>query len=156
MYAASFLLIGAYWVQHHAVFHFFRNCNRPLIWLNILFMFPLTLVPFLTKLKVIYRNDVIVVPLFGAAFISSGLILLAIWRYAVSHPEIFRPEKISPAVVRSMNQRIMIGPLVSLVAVVLSFLNLDLGTIIFCTMPLFYLSHRLADSEWEKPEKSSA
>ena len=156
MYAASFWLIGAYWVQHHAVFHFLRYCNRSLIWLNILFIFPLTLVPFLTKLKVVYRSDVIVVPLFGIAFILSGLILLGIWRYAVSHPELMWHPNIDPSVVRSMHQRIMIGPLISLVAVGLSFLNLNLGTIAFCTMPLFYLSHRSADSKWEKPEESSA
>ena len=53
MYAASFLLVGAYWVQHHSVFQFLGRCNRVVIWLNILFMFPLTLAPFLTKLKAI-------------------------------------------------------------------------------------------------------
>jgi uncharacterized membrane protein len=81
MCAASFWLIGAYWIQHHAIFHFLKYCNRTLLWLNILFMFPLTLMPFLTKLKAVYHADVIVVPLFGSAFIVSGLILLGIWRY---------------------------------------------------------------------------
>jgi uncharacterized membrane protein len=155
MYAASFLLIGAYWVQHHAVFHFLRYCDRALVWLNILFLFPLTLIPFLTKVKVVYRNDPIVVPLFGGAFILSSFLLLFIWRYATSHAENIGRPGIDPSVVRSINQRIMIGPLVSLVAVGLSFLNIDLGAIAFCTMPLFYLSHRLADSESEKQVKSS-
>ena len=151
MYAASFLLIGTYWVQHHAVFHFLRYCNRTLIWLNILFMFPLTLSPFLTKLKVVYRDDVLVVPLFGSAFIFSGLILLVIWHYVVTHPHLVNRPSINQSVARSMQQRILIGPLVSLIAVGLSFLNIDLGTIIFCTMPIFYFSHRIADTEWEKP-----
>lgn len=156
MYAASFWLIAAYWVQHHAVFQYLRHCNRSLFWLNIFFMFPLTLMPFLTKLKVVYRHDEIVVPLFGAAFILSGLILLGMWRYAISHPELIGCPSIDPEVVRSMTQRIAIGPLVSLGAIGLSFLNLHLGTIAFCTMPLFYLSHRLIDSGWEKAEESSA
>jgi hypothetical protein len=34
MYAVSFWLIGAYWVQHHAVFQYLRYCNRSLMWLN--------------------------------------------------------------------------------------------------------------------------
>ena len=156
MYAASFWLIAAYWLQHHAVFQYLRYCNRSLMWLNILFLFPMTLMPFLTKLKVVYRDDELVVPLFGAAFILSGLILLGIWRYAISHPELIGRPSIDPSVVHSMTQRILIGPLVSLVAVGLSFVNLHLGTIAFCTMPLFYLSHPLIDSGWEKTEESSA
>jgi uncharacterized membrane protein len=154
MYAASFLLIGVYWVQHHAVFHFLRYCNRSLVWLNILFLFPLTLIPFLTKLKVVYRNDPIVVPLFGGAFILSSLVLLLIWRYTTSHAEIIGRPGIDPSAVRSMNQRIMIAPFVSMLATGLSFLNIDLGSIAFSTMPLFYLSHRLVDSESGKREES--
>ena len=148
-YAASFLLIGTYWVQHHAIFHFLRYSNRTLIWLNILFMFPLTLAPFLTELKATYRTNLFLVPLFASAFIISSLILLVIWRYIVNHPEVMNRSTLNRSVVRSMQQRILIGPFVNLVAVGLSFLNIDLGTIVFCTMPLFYLSHRLADTERE-------
>ena len=144
MYAASFWLIGAYWVQHHAMFHFLKYCNRTLLWINILFMFPLTMMPFMTKLKVVYHADVVVAPLFGSTFIVSGLILLGIWRYIVARPALTdRP--IDPPVVRSMSRRIMIGPLVSLIAIGISYINTDLGTIVFCTLPLFYLSHRLVD-----------
>ena len=147
MYADSFLLIGAYWVQHHSVFQFLRHCNRVVIWLNILFMFPLTLAPFLTKAKAIYRHDVILVPLFSSAFVSASIILMVIWRYAVSHPELLKNAPIDPTVARSMQQRILTAPVVCLVAVGLSYINIDLGTIAFCTLPLFYLSHRIADTE---------
>jgi hypothetical protein len=54
-----------------------------------------------------------------------------------------------------MTQRILIGPVVSLVAVGLTFLNLHLGSIVFLTLPFFYLSHPLIDSGWEKMEESS-
>ena len=145
MYAASFWLIGAYWVQHHVIFHFLKNCNRTLLWLNILFMFPLTLMPFLTKLKAVYHADVIVVPLFGSAFIVSGLILFGIWRYIVARPG-FTASPIDQPVIRSMERRILIGPLVSLIAIGVSYIDIDLGTVVFCTLPLFYLSNRLVDA----------
>jgi hypothetical protein len=103
-------------------------------------MFPITLVPFLTKLKVVYREDALLVPLFGAAFILSSLVLFGIWRYAISHPELLGRQSIDPSVERSMNRRIVTAPLVCLAAIGLSFLNIDLGTIAFCTLPLFYLS----------------
>jgi uncharacterized membrane protein len=146
MCAASFWLIGAYWIQHHAIFHFLKYCNRTLLWLNILFMFPLTLMPFLTKLKAVYHADVVVVPLFGSAFIVSGLILLGIWRFIVARPELIHCP-IDQEVIRSMSRRVMIGPLVSLIAIGVSYLNIDLGTVVFCSLPLFYLSHHLVDYE---------
>jgi len=155
MYAASFLLIAAYWVQHNAVFHFLRYSNRSLMWLNMFFIFPLTLAPFLTKLKVIYRDDVLVVPLFGSAFIVSSLILTGIWRYVVSHPELIGGTGLNSSVVHSMQQRIMIGPLVCLAAVCFSFLSIDLGTVVFCTLPLFYLSHRKLDTKLGTHDKLS-
>jgi hypothetical protein len=46
-----------------------------------------------------------------------------------------------------MSRRVMIGPLVSLIAIGVSYLNIDLGTVVFCTLPLFYLSHHLVDYE---------
>jgi uncharacterized membrane protein len=54
VYAASFWIIGAFWVQHHAVFYCFRYSDRWLLWLNTLFLFSTTLIPFLAKLKSIY------------------------------------------------------------------------------------------------------
>lgn len=153
MYAASFWLIAAYWVQHHAVFQYLRYCNRTLMWLNILFLFPITLRPFLTKLKVIYRTDEQVVVPFGAAFMASGLILLGIWRYMISHRELLEPPDLDPSVVRSMTRRILMGPVISLAAVGISFLDIYLGTIAFCTIPLFYLSHPLIDSGWKSPDE---
>jgi len=149
-YAASFWLIASYWLQHHAIFHYLRYCNRQLFWLNTLFLFPLTLVPFFVRVKSVYGAEVRIVLVFGTAFIVCGLALLALWRYAISRPELLRLATIDRAVVRSMTVRILIGPVISLVAMGLSFLNVYLGTVIFLSMPLFYISHYIADAHWEK------
>jgi len=58
-----------------------------------------------------------------------------------------------PSVDRSMQNRILIGVLVCLAAVGISFINIDLGTTMFCTMPLFYLSHRMTDSQFVEPQE---
>ena len=156
VYAASFWIIGSFWVQHHAVFNYFRYCNRWLLWLNTLFLFSITLIPFLAKLKSIYKQEPKVVLLFGAGFILTGLSLLAIWRYAIAKRELHKSSPIDPAVIRSMTRRILITPLVSAVAVGLSFLNVHLGTYAFLALPFFYLSHRTVDTRFKKPEGTSA
>ena len=156
VYAASFWIIGAFWVQHHAVFAYFRYCDRWLLWLNTLFLFSTTLIPFLAKLKSIYKQEPRVVLLFGAGFVLTSLFLLAIWRYAVARSEFHRTSPIDPAVIRSMTRRILLTPVISALAVGLSFLNVHLGTYAFLTLPLFYLSNRTVDSRFKKPEGTSA
>ena len=57
VYAVSFVLIGSYWMQHNVMFHFFRNGSRGLTWLNLLFLFEVTLLPFTTKLIGTYKYE---------------------------------------------------------------------------------------------------
>ena len=156
VYAASFLIIGSFWVQHHAVFNCFCYCDRWLLWLNTLFLFSTTLIPFLAKLKSLYKYEPKVVLLFGAGFILAGLSLLAMWRYAIAKREWHKSPPIDPVVIRSMSLRILIAPVISTIAIGLSFLNVHLGTYTFLAIPLFYLSHRRVDTHLEKPKTPSA
>ncbi len=155
VYAASFWIIAAFWLEHHVIYHYLRTSNRALIWLNCLFLFSLTLIPFLAKLKTAYKQEPKIVLLFGSGFILSGLVLLAMWRYASSNREILRSHPVDPAVVRSMTQRILATPVIALVAIIVSFLDVRLGMLVFLAIPLFYFSHRLVDTQWDKATDTS-
>jgi uncharacterized membrane protein len=43
-YVLSFIVLGMYWVGHHALFHSVHRVNRTLLWLNLLFLLFVTLV----------------------------------------------------------------------------------------------------------------
>jgi len=45
-YAISFLVVGLYWVSHHTYFTFIGEVNETQLWLNLLFLFCLSLIPF--------------------------------------------------------------------------------------------------------------
>ena len=45
-YAASFLVIGSFWMRHLKVFSFLKDYNKQLLALNLLFLFSLSLFPF--------------------------------------------------------------------------------------------------------------
>ena len=45
-YAISFLVVGVYWVSHHTYFTFIGEVNETQLWLNLLFLFCLSLIPF--------------------------------------------------------------------------------------------------------------
>ena len=71
IYAVGFSLIGTFWVQQNVVFHYIRYGNRTLIWLNFLFLFFVSLIPFVSKLRGIYKY-----PLFLLALLSFQLIFV--------------------------------------------------------------------------------
>ncbi len=50
MYAISFFVLGIFWIGHHVLFHFVRQMDRRLLWLNLAFLLLVTLVPFSTDL----------------------------------------------------------------------------------------------------------
>src|SRR5437660_2526621 len=49
-YVLSFLLLAVMWVSHHNIFHYLKKVDRPLIWLNIVFLLAVGFVPFSTAL----------------------------------------------------------------------------------------------------------
>ncbi|WP_024297164.1 TMEM175 family protein [Methylomicrobium lacus] len=154
IYAVSFWLAGTYWVQHAAIMHFFRNGSRTLVWLNLFFLFPVTLLPFITELKGAYRDEPLVTLLFGGVQIVIGLALIALWRYAVLHPHLLT-HKIEEDTRRQVTRRMIVSPIIiSLIAIPVSFLSLHLSTIIFLSIPLYYLFHPMLDRNWSNSEMS--
>lgn len=147
-YVGSFGLGAAYWVQHTIILHYAPYCDRKFIWLNISFLLPLTLLPFLTELRVDYPTDVVPAVLYGGAQILCGLLLLAIWRYATG-PRGFRPSEIDPSVVRSMSIRIALGPLLCLAGTIVSLASPRAGTFFFLMVPLLYASQPKVDASWQ-------
>jgi uncharacterized membrane protein len=146
-YIGSFGLVAAYWVQHMVILHYAPYSNRIFIWLNLLFLFPLTLLPFLTELRVDYPTDLVPAALYGGAQILCGLLLLSIWRYATGTHG-FRSSSDDPSVVRSMSIRIAFGPLLCLVGAVVSLVEPHVGTLFFLMVPLLYVSNRKVDESW--------
>ncbi len=146
-YIGSFGLGAAYWVQHTVILHYAPYSDRYFIWLNILFLLPLTLLPFLTELRVDYPTDALPAALYGGAQILCGLCLLAIWRYATGTRG-FKSSNVDPSVVRSMSIRIALGPLLCLIGALVSLVEPRVGTLFFMMVPLLYVSHRKVDESW--------
>jgi uncharacterized membrane protein len=149
VYAISFVLIGTYWIAQSVMFHYFRQGSRTLTWLNLLFLFVLTLLPFLTDLIGTYRNEPLVMVIYGAVNIACCLSLALMWWYANHVAPVVWP-RIDPAVARSMALRILMGAGVSLAVIAVSFVNVRLAHLVFLTMPFLYVSHRRVDAHWSE------
>jgi uncharacterized membrane protein len=49
IYALSFVIVGALWVNHHQLLTLVRRATLPLMWLNLLLLFSISLIPLVTS-----------------------------------------------------------------------------------------------------------
>lgn len=153
VYTISFWLAATYWLQHAAIMHYYREGNRALIWLNLLFLFPVTLLPFVTQLRGTYRYEELITVLFGVLQIMIGLALIAIWNYSKSNPQLLI-HPIDDAFRRKVILRMLFSPIIiSFIAIALSFVSLHASALCFMTIPLYYLSNRQIDQNWIEPSQ---
>lgn len=152
-YIGSFVLVGTYWLQHYAIFHYIRHVDRTLVVLNSLFLLSVSFVPFPTGLQAAYRHDELAMVIYAITQAVCGLSLLALWLYATGKHRLIGPDT-SPVVIRSMSRRIALTPLISLVAVAISFVSLDLSHAVFLAIPAAFLSHRIVDKGWNSAKES--
>jgi uncharacterized membrane protein len=146
-YITSFVLIGTYWLQHYAMFHYITRVDRVLVALNGVFLLSASFVPFPTGLQAVYREDELAMILYASTQIVCGFTLWSLWRYATARHRLV-PADIRDRVVTSLGRRILLTPVVGLVAIVVSFINLDSSRLIFLVIPIAWVSHRIADQDW--------
>jgi uncharacterized membrane protein len=142
-YVVSFGIVATYWVQHTAIFNFVAVGNRAFCWLNILFLLPLTLLPFLTDVRATYHHQYIATLLYAAANIACGILLFAIWSYGKRRGLL---RETAPAVDRSMRRRILLGIAINVLGAAVAPITPYLSTACFLSLPVIYLSHRIVDS----------
>ena len=141
-YTVSFGIVAAYWVQHAAIFRFLKVGNRPLVWMNFLFMLPLTLLPFLTDLRAEYHAEYRVTALYAIGNIFIGLTLLVMWRYAVSRKlTVSLPREVSV----SMQRRILLGIGINALGAAVAPIDVHLSAVCFLALPVIYFRHTVVD-----------
>jgi uncharacterized membrane protein len=83
-FAISFILAGMYWVGHRDLFALIRRTDRGLVWLNILYLLPLCLLPFGTKLLGRYGQEPRALRIYGLVLVGIALMRVVIWLYATN------------------------------------------------------------------------
>ncbi len=81
-YVITFLITGAFWYLHHLTFHFIKNVNGLLVWINLLFLMFIGLLPFSAGLMGhLFVHPVSQLFYFGNQ-LAIALLLNAHWQYA--------------------------------------------------------------------------
>jgi uncharacterized membrane protein len=83
-YALSFVYVGIYWNNHHHLLHACQRINGSIMWANLLLLFWLSLVPFVTAWVGENRGASLPTALYGAVLLMAGLAYFVLERRIVA------------------------------------------------------------------------
>jgi len=119
IYFISFVVLGMFWVGHHAHFHFIRFVDHTLLWINLLFLFFITSIPFATDLLGDHNGLRLPYVYYAVKILVLAGLLIGQIVYLRRHPELARP-----SLTREVARRIVLRtalfatiPLLSMAAV---------------------------------------
>lgn len=82
-YLISFLVCANLWQYHHAIYSHVEKIDMKIVWLNILLMFVISLIPYLTIFVANNPNSLLSESLYGLDFILIDIILFVMARYLI-------------------------------------------------------------------------
>jgi uncharacterized membrane protein len=84
----SFLVVAIAWAGHRDQFSLIRRTDRMLVWLNILYMLPLSILPFGASLLARYDRDPVALRMYGLLLLAIAVTRLIMWMYATERPHL--------------------------------------------------------------------
>ncbi len=104
-------------------------------------------IPFSAQLLGQYPTQRVAVVVYGLNLVVVGITLYLVWWYASARHRLVDPD-LEPATIRIATRRILTGPLVYLIAIVISPVSLPLTLIVYAAVPLLYILPARLDRSW--------
>lgn len=147
-YVMSFVVVGFYWVGHHAQFQYIQRANRTLLWINIYFLLAISFVPFSTAFLAKFEAYSPAQAFYGVHILIIGAILYFHWWYAARTPLL--TGNLDRHFVRAAARRILYAPAIALVAIALSFFPVA-SLVCYAIIPIVYVFPGHIDLHWTRP-----
>ena len=81
-YVLSFVIIGMFWISHHALFSAIRRVDRVLIWINMFYLLLIVFMPYPTNILSLYGQTMVATVMYAAVLGAAGLLQAAMGFYA--------------------------------------------------------------------------
>jgi uncharacterized membrane protein len=145
----SFFIIGSYWISHHRMFTYISKYDNGLLWINLLFLFFVSFLPFPSALLGEYTSVQLIVIIYSSniALLSGSLLLL--WYYASQNFRLIKRDA-DPLMIKKIKRYNMIGPLGFLISIPFAFISVFAAFIIWWITPIFGLIYRRFSQRNEK------
>ena len=157
-YVVSFLTIGIIWVNHHAVLDRIREVNRPLLFMNLMFLMAVAAIPFPTALLGDYlqagHDERQPAAVYSGTMSLMGVTFGAIWAYAVLSDDLLHA-RVDPTRARRSLWIFAAGTPLYVLAIGASLLSATLALVIYAVLALFYLFDVLPPLKQADKEKGA-
>lgn len=137
-YATSFIVLGFFWIGHDNQFHFIKRVNRTFLWMTILYLMFIAFVPFSTALLGEYRDQQVSVVTYGVNLFIAVCWVNVQWWYATRNRLLIDRDS-DPSIIRAMSRRLLVAPVMYLIAIAVSYASLEVSIVLYIATPLYYL-----------------
>lgn len=145
-YVVSFVVIGAIWINHHAMFRHIAQADGTLLLLNVLHLMLVAFLPFPTAVlaEAFHRGlgEPVATAFYGGTLTVIGISVTAMWRYAARGQRLLGAH-LTAEEAQQIGRRFLIGPLVYAVATVVALVVPWLALALYLLLNVFYLWPRL-------------
>jgi uncharacterized membrane protein len=138
VYAASFFVVGVYWMGHNIMFSYIERSDRVLIVLNILLLMSVSFIPFAADVLGRYPLEPTALILYGFTLAFGGLMFELVWLYASRDHRLIR-KSLQRELIRLGKVLILITPILYTVAALTALVNPYISLVIFGVVPLLYI-----------------
>jgi uncharacterized membrane protein len=136
-FVISFLLVGMYWVWHRGAFAQVRYADYRLAWLNLLFLLPMSLIPFGASTLGAHPEDATALRLYGAILVAVTLMRSLLNWYLHHHTWLLW--QVPAKRTRRLAGAAAVAPLVVYtLAMLIASAAPGLSTLLFFTVPVLY------------------
>jgi uncharacterized membrane protein len=125
IYIISFLVIGIYWISYHQIFNHVTESHGIMIWLNLLFLFSITLISFAVDLQVQYGFYYIIFSTYALVLTLSGMLLTLIWLHARKKNLI--DATLKPTEIQNITFQSVLAPSVFAFSILVSIVNIQIA-----------------------------
>ena len=132
-YVLSFLVVAAYWMAHRAIFRHIMRVNRPLSWLNVLFLMVIAFLPFSTGLFDTYASETLVVVIYVGNLALARLMLTAIWWYASANRALIG-DTVSQRHIRFHRARGLVIPLIFVLSIGVAYVSVTAAVVVWIAL----------------------
>ena len=84
----SFVVVAIAWAGHRDLFALIRRTDRGIVWLNFLYLLPLSILPFGAAMLAAYEREPIAIKIYGLILVATVVTRLATWLYATRRTHI--------------------------------------------------------------------
>ena len=134
----SFIVLAMFWVAHHTEFRYIKKLDNKLIWLNMFYLLLVALLPFSAALLGRYPQNQTSAVIYALHLIFMVLLQYFMWQHARKKNNLMADD-VHPNMDKLVNRVAFAGIIAYLIAIGLSFWNVNIALMIYAIVPLPYI-----------------